>query len=251
MSPTSPDSSAMLHEQAGEYVLGTMPAAQRQAFEAKLRRDEATRAAVQAWEERLLPLTAIVDPVEPSKRLWHRIERSANAYARPAQDHVASSVDRTTERRRFRWLWNSLSLWRTMTAGACATAAVLAIALFQTMNASQSAPQFMVVLVAPEDKAPGWVIQAKTSSEIRLIPLAAAIVPQDKALQFWTKGPGWSGPVSLGLVKSGQSLNIPLESLPPLQEGQLFELTLEPPTGSPISKPTGPIQYIGRAVKVS
>ena len=41
-----------------------------------------------------------------------------------------------------------------------------------------------------------------------------------------------------------------LDMLPPLQPNQLFELTLEPPTGSPIGKPTGPIQFIGRAVKV-
>lgn len=150
-----------------------------------------------------------------------------------------------------RSLWNSLSLWRTMTAGACAAAAILGVALFQAVNVTQPGTQFMVVLVAPENKAPGWVIEAKTSNAIRLIPLAAAVVPQDKALQFWTKGAGWNGPVSLGLVKSGQSLNIPLESLPPLEEGQLFELTLEPPTGSPINKPTGPILYIGRAVKVS
>jgi anti-sigma-K factor RskA len=43
---------------------------------------------------------------------------------------------------------------------------------------------------------------------------------------------------------------VPLDSLPPLQPNQLFELTLEKSTGSPINKPTGPIQFIGRAVKV-
>jgi anti-sigma-K factor RskA len=35
-----------------------------------------------------------------------------------------------------------------------------------------------------------------------------------------------------------------------LEPNQLFELTLEPKTGSPIGKPTGPIQFIGRAVKM-
>ena len=77
-----------------------------------------------------------------------------------------------------------------------------------------------------------------------------AEVPADKALEFWTKADGWSGPVSLGLVQPGQPLQIPLDKLPPLQPNQLFELTLEPPTGSPVGKPTGPIQFIGRAVKV-
>ena len=76
------------------------------------------------------------------------------------------------------------------------------------------------------------------------------MVPQDKSLQFWTKADGWSAPVSLGLVQPGQRLQIPLESLPPLQPNQLFELTLEPAAGSPTGLPTGPIQAIGRAVEV-
>jgi anti-sigma-K factor RskA len=43
---------------------------------------------------------------------------------------------------------------------------------------------------------------------------------------------------------------IPLGKLPPLQPNQLFELTLEPVNGSPTGRPTGPIQFIGRAFKV-
>jgi len=75
-------------------------------------------------------------------------------------------------------------------------------------------------------------------------------VPADKTLQFWTKGEDWQGPVSLGLVKPGQTLSVPLDKLPPLAPNQLFELTLENPGGSKTGKPTGPIQAIGRAVKV-
>ena len=111
-------------------------------------------------------------------------------------------------------------------------------------------PTYLVVLVAPQDKAPGWVIQASNPREIQLIPLGVAEVPADKALEFWTKAEGWQGPVSLGLVKPGQTLSVPLDKLPPLQPDQLFELTLENPNGSPTGKPTGPIQFIGRAVKV-
>ncbi len=56
--------------------------------------------------------------------------------------------------------------------------------------------------------------------------------------------------MSQGLVKPGEPVRIPLDKLPPLEPNQLFELTLEPKTGSPIGKPTGPIQFIGRAVKM-
>ena len=47
-------------------------------------------------------------------------------------------------------------------------------------------------------------------------------------------------------IKSGKKSK--LDKLPLLQAKQLFEL--EPAAGSPIGRATGPIQLIGRAVKV-
>ena len=55
--------------------------------------------------------------------------------------------------------------------------------------------------------------------------------------------------MSLGLIEPGRTINIPLYHLPPLEPDQLFEITLEPYGGSPIGRPTGPVLYIGRAVK--
>jgi anti-sigma-K factor RskA len=245
----SPD----LYQQAGEYVIGTLTAEDRRMLEARLQHDDALRIAVQAWEARMLPLTALVEPATPSARLWRRIERSVEAAAVPAAIVNASEPVRSVrpESSLRRWIaWNSIGLWRFLTAGSLTAAGALAVVLGTRIAAPAPGPQYMVVLVAPQDKAPGWVIQAGLSRQINLIPLGAAVVPQDKALQFWTKGEGWSGPVSLGLVKPGQSVQIPLDKLPPLQPNQLFELTLEPSTGSPIGKPTGPVQFIGRAVKV-
>ena len=40
-----------------------------------------------------------------------------------------------------------------------------------------------------------------------------------------------------------QTLQIPLDKLPPLEPNQLFELTLEGRGGSPTGKPTGPMLY--------
>jgi anti-sigma-K factor RskA len=84
-----------------------------------------------------------------------------------------------------------------------------------------------------------------------LIPVGQTAVPADKTLQFWTKGTTWAAPVSLGLIQPGDTVRVPIDKLPPLEPNQLFELTLEPAGGSPTGKPTGPIQFIGRAVKVT
>ncbi|MCF5722844.1 anti-sigma factor [Pseudomonas syringae] len=217
-----------LDELAGEYVLGTLPAEQRAEVEQRLKHDAELRAAVDAWEQRLLPLTALAEPVPPSANLWQRIERN-----------IATA--------RTHW-WDLLAVWRGLAATGLVTTLVLAALLLTRPPTAD--PTFVVVLVAPQSQAPGWVIQASNNQQIQLIPLGVMEVPADKALQFWTKGDGWQGPVSLGLVKPGQTLSVPLDQLPPLAPNQLFELTLEDSSGSPTGKPTGPIQAIGRAVKV-
>ena len=217
-----------LDELAGEYVLGTLPAEQRAEVEQRLQHDAELRAAVDAWEQRLLPLTALAEPVPPSANLWQRIERN-----------IATA--------RTHW-WDLLAVWRGLAATGLVTTLVLAALLLTRPPTAD--PTFVVVLVAPQSQAPGWVIQASNNQQIQLIPLGVMEVPADKALQFWTKGDGWQGPVSLGLVKPGQTLSVPLDQLPPLAPNQLFELTLEDSSGSPTGKPTGPIQAIGRAVKV-
>ena len=99
----------------------------------------------------------------------------------------------------------------------------------------------------------GWYVVAAT---ILLLLVAAGVrsVPGIMLVPIM-QDTGWerssiSLAVSLGLVKPGQSLEVPLDKLPPLQPNQLFEITLEPYNGSPINRPTGPILFIGRAVKI-
>jgi anti-sigma-K factor RskA len=224
---------------AGEYVLGTLPLAERAQVEQRLTNDAALRAAVDAWEQRLLPLTALAPPEDPSPQLWPRI---ASTLFTPKAIKQAGGWHA--------W-WNSLAFWRILAGGGLATAAALAVTVTMQLQAP-SGPGYLVVLVAPQDKAPGWIVQAsnKNSRDLSLIPLGPTTVPQQKSLQFWTKGKDWGAPVSLGLVQPGQTLKLKLDKLPPMQAEQLFEITLEPQAGSPTGRPTGPILYIGRAVKV-
>lgn len=223
-----------IDELASEYVLGTLPTEQRTEVEQRLATDADLRAAVDAWEQRLLPLTGQAAPATPSVYLWRRIERSLG--------HSATRNSPVS------W-WKRLALWRGL-AGAGIAASLVLATLLLTRTAAINPTAYVVVLVAPQNQAPGWVIQASNTQEIQLIPLGIMEVPADKTLQFWTKGEDWQGPVSLGLVKPGQTLSVPLDKLPPLAPNQLFELTLENPGGSKTGKPTGPIQAIGRAVKV-
>lgn len=237
-------------ELAGEYVLGTLSAARRRELEQRLPGDPDLRAAIQGWQDRLLPLTALAEPVEPSAHLWRRIEISVEQSMAAASPRRAAITQITQITPAKQGWWDSVRFWRGLAGAGFSTAAIMAAVLVVRQGALPTAPQYMVVLVAPQDKAPGWVVQASSTRNLSLIPLGRAEVPAEKSLQFWTKGENWKGPVSLGLVKPGQTVQIPLDKLPPLQPNQLFELTLEPVNGSPTDRPTGPIQFIGRAVKV-
>lgn len=228
-----------LQQLAGEYVLGTLPLDERAAVAQRLANEPALREAIDAWEQRLLPLTALAPPQEPSSQLWPRI--SASLFA-PETVRQAGGWQA--------W-WNNLAFWRILAGGGLTAALVLAVTMtLQTQETT--GPGYLVVLVAPQDKAPGWIVQAgnRGSRDLSLIPLGSTSVPRQKALQFWTKGKDWGAPVSLGLVQPGQTVKMKLDQLPPLQPEQLFEITLEPATGSPTGRPTGPVLYIGRAVKV-
>ncbi len=235
------DSPDNIEELASEYVLGTLSAEHRIEVQKRLAQDAGLRAVVDAWEQRLLALTELAEPQTPTASLWGRIERSLNGIDRRAPQVTATAQP-------ISW-WNLLALWRGL-AGAGLVATLLLATMLLTQTAPVNPTTYLVVLVAPQNQAPGWVIQASNPREIQLIPLGVAQIPTDKALEFWTKADGWQGPVSLGLVKPGQTLSVPLDRLPPLEPNQLFELTLENPNGSPTGKPTGPIQFIGRAVKV-
>jgi len=234
---------------AGEYVLGTLTREARSDVETRLAREPALRAAVQAWEARLHPLVALAEPQEPDPGLWRRIEASLPAQPQPQPQRPAGAM--RTGGRAAGW-WHNLALWRGLAGAGFMAAAVLAAVLVgRAPPTGPTTTQFLVVLVAPQDKSPGWVVQtAEGGRQLSLIPLGSVTVPGDRALQFWTKADDWGAPVSLGLVTPGQTLTVPLGQLPPMEPNQLFELTLEPSTGSPTGRPTGPIQFIGRAVRV-
>lgn len=243
MSDAEPAGPEDRDDEAAEYVLGTLERAQRRDVERRLPLDAALRQAVDVWEARLHGLTALAPPIEPPAALWQRIEQSLG----PAS---TAPTHRTPAASRWQAWWTSLALWRTLAAGGVAAALLLTVRPGWA-PLGDAEPRYVVVLVAPGGQAPGWVVQAHAARELTLTPLARTATPEDRALQFWTKADNWAAPVSLGLVRPGEPLRVRLDQLPALQPNQLFEITLEPPAGSPTGRPTGPIQFIGRAVKLN
>lgn len=270
----SPDDRTAL---AGEYVLGTLTPAEHADVAQRLGEDAALRDEVDAWQARLLPLAARAGhrPLPPT--LWPRIaERLAEAGApspsaqpnarpntHPKEPPAAppTSKPKAATAKPPAW-WRHLGLWQGLSGVAVLTSLTLAQALWQPHGggAMPGAQRYVAVLQNPQNGGNGWVVEVEVAGQgpgrLRLRPVsptgsAAQALPTDRSLQFWTKAPGAAGPQSLGLVTTGAALELPLDRLPDMQSEQLFEITLEPAGGSPLNRPTGPVLFIGRAVRLS
>lgn len=222
---------------AGEYVLGCLPADDMAAGRTLLDDDADWRAAVGAWQDRLLGLAAQAAPVAPSPQLWQRIEQALPAPVAAARKVLAVPP----------W-WQRLTLWQGVSALALAASVWMAV-LLVGRTPEPAGARYLAVLQSPTDRSTGWIVEVQAGGQVRLLPVAdTGPVPAGRSLQFWTKPQGAAGPTSLGLVRAGQSVSLPVSRLPGVGAQQLFEITLEPANGSPLDRPTGPILYVGRTV---
>ena len=225
---------------AGQYVLGTLDAEEKRAFEHAMSQDPSLVSDVQFWTERLMQLSGQLPEVKPSETLWPSIASSIRQASAPVQAPRRKGFD----------LWKA---WAFVSSG---LAVALVALLFQTQTTSNQS-RYIAVLKSP-DNSSEWLVEARQGGDVRLYQLGAMPARNDtsetlesKSLQFWTKPPGAQGPTSLGLVKLGQPLVLPASTLPALMNNQLFEVTLEPAYGSPMNKPTGPILFVGKAVALN
>lgn len=209
---------------AGEYALGTLTAAEAQAVEAAMAGDPALAAQVLDWQRRLAPLTALAAPEAPPPGLWARIEASLNPAPPP--------------RARAPWLTRFWAL------GATAVAAGLAVVVLARQPALPPGPLMTVLLTDRE--APAFLVEAdRRDGEIRLAALNNRPVPEGRVRQLWALPQGATAPTSLGLVPEDGRISVRHADIRP-EPGMLIEITLEPPGGSPIGRPTGPVLFIGR-----
>lgn len=231
---------------AAEYVLGTLDAQDHAALHARLDVDATLRAEVYAWQDRLQPLAARVPPAEPDAALWHQIASRLNAAQAPAPVELAHTTPQPAANDD---LWRQVRRWRATALVGMAASLMLASAL--VLRPADEPVRYITLLQAPDTQLTGWVVESITDDRIRLVPIVAAgAVPAGKTLQFWTKPQGAARPTSLGLVRPGERVDLPVLRSHGVGEQQLFELTLEPEGGSPTGLPTGPILYVGRSVRL-
>ncbi len=220
---------------AGEYVLGLLDGAEKEAFEKRVARDAALDAAVTRWRMRLAPIDATARPVEPSAGLWQRIEEGLEG----ATVRHRAAASRPGLGSRFVQWWDNLWLWRGAAFAGAAIALLLAIGLVAALDRARRQPVMVAVLMTDANIAAA-VVNTFADGRVELLPLQDIPVPSGYALEIWTLWDRALGPRSVGLIDRARAVPLRLDNLP-LGADQLFEITVEPASGSPSGRPTGPI----------
>lgn len=223
---------------AGEYVLGTLSAAERDEAERLLRSDRAFAAEVAMWRRRLDPLDAGLAPAAPPPELWSRIEARMGGGVADAPGGVVVELRR------------KVGIWRTATIAVTALAAALTLALFLGPQLQTPAGEQYVAVLDSAAGPTSIVVGVNTATGVVTAYSVAATAPADRSLELWYIGDGQQ-PRSLGVLDEvGARIAVATADIPDFSlSGALFAVTDEPRGGSPTGDPTGPVVLAGGLVR--
>ncbi len=231
--PTRPDDPAFEEQDellAAEYVLGTLPGAERARVRQRAEVDGAFAALIRTWEARLAPLNDSYDDA-PAPDLLPQIEARlfADLDAAPSQPARRG--------------WFGLG-W----IGAGAISAVLAaVAVFfvLTFTPPGPAPAILQAELSTEDADLRFAARFDSSTGLLEISRAAGdAAPTGQDYELWAID-AEGVPRSLGLLRA------PLEQVQTaLVAGITLAVSLEPEGGSPEPAPTGPVLAVAALAEI-
>jgi anti-sigma-K factor RskA len=230
-------------EDAGEFVLGTLPPDERRMFLRRLAREPDAVEAVQTWQERFAPLALAIPPVQPPVELERRVMEAIGI----APVVPAASND------------NQAARWRLATAAASLVALVAAGLALRPQETTMPVPRVSpnaavqpislrttaVAALSAEGQTPGlFVTYDKVTGRMRVVPVG--LTPDEAhSYELWLIE-GKNAPRPMGLVdaKTGAERSVGTA----MAAGATFAVSREPVGGSPTGAPTGPVLYSGPLV---
>ncbi len=223
-----------LDMRAAEYVLGTLDADERIAFQHEIETDPGVRAAVAEWEKRLAPLASLSPAVAPPADMWSRIERALPQDGADSQENVAKDWRRSAQN------WRRAAIL----SGALAAGLALFVADREILAPRQGGVFFAAVNRGGGQ--PALIVRVDLATQTVYVRPISAETPPGKSLELWMIPKG-EKPRSMGLV-SAASERLPAPKDVPIEKAT-FAVSVEPPGGSPTGAPTGPVVYSGALVK--
>jgi anti-sigma-K factor RskA len=228
-------------ELAADFALGLAEGAALERAERLMETDGLFRALVADWRMRLAEIDATAPERDAPADGWARLEAAIDKPAplRPAVPESAREGFAAS-------LWRSIAFWRPAAFAAALAAVVLGVGLARNIAAGPDRPVYVAVLQTGEGRAAA-VVNAYADGTVTLVPLERIGVPEGRILEVWTLQSREQGPISIGRMDRARTLKLDLSRLSRPDSGHLFEITVEPPGGSPTGRPTGPILMKGLA----
>jgi anti-sigma-K factor RskA len=231
-------------ELAIDYVLGMAEAEDHERALRLIQTDASFRAEVAELREKLGELDRTAPERPPQGLDWAGLERAIDA---PSPAVAASrAAAEASSGGLFASLWRNLGFWRPAAIAAGVASVLLAGGLTRELAKPPQQPVYVAVLQTGEGRAQA-VVNAYADGTVTLVPIDQIGVPQGRILEVWTLQSREQGPVSIGRMDRARTLKLDLKQLKRPDAGHLFEITVEPPGGSPTGRPTGPVLSKGLA----
>lgn len=215
----------------GEYLLGTLRGAARRRFERALREEPRVALRLRHWQEVFAPRYSKLVEVQPSPQSWQRLERELGLA-------------------RYRTPWHRrLGFWRGF---AVTTTAALALAVALQLlqpTAIERAPS-ATPIAQLEGKAEVARVVAALSQDRATLTLSAArpvLAGPAQSYELWLIPVEGGTPLSLAVL-GNLDARVPVAPAHSkrLVPGAKLAITVEPPGGSPVPGPTGPVIVSGQ-----
>ncbi|ESX22073.1 anti-sigma factor [Mesorhizobium sp. M1148] len=218
---------------AAEYVLGVLPADERQIASGRIDAETGFARLVDSWEVNLSPMAAAYAEVEPPATIKPAIDR--RLFSSTAASMTAPSGS----------LWSSLSFWRGLTAAALA-ALVLYVAVPYVRSPVVVPQERLVASLAAEGSDVKYLVVYDASRRDVGLSLVSGERAAGKDFELWMIE-GKNAPVSMGVIPAGQVAHIPVTPAvqQKLAQGAVLAVSVEPTGGSTTGQPTGPVVAAG------
>ena len=218
---------------AAEYVLGVLPADERQIASGRIDAETGFARLVDSWEVHLSPMAAAYADVEPPATVKPAIDR--RLFSSTAASTAAPSGS----------LWASLAFWRGLTAAALA-ALVLYVAVPYVRPPVVVPQERLVASLAADGSDVKYLVVYDAARRDVGLSLVSGERAAGKDFELWMIE-GKNAPVSMGVIPAGQVAHIPVTPAvqQKLAQGAVLAVSVEPTGGSPTGQPTGPVVAAG------
>jgi len=223
---------------AAEYVLGVLPADERQVASRRIDTEPGFARMVDGWEAHLAPMASAYPEIEPPASVKPAIDRRlfTSAAAAPARSSLG--------------IWSSLAFWRGLAAVAVAALAIYVAVPYINPPAALPQARLVASLAADGSDVKYLAVYDPAHHEVGLSHVSGERA-SGKDFELWMIE-GKNPPVSMGVIPVGSTAHIVVSpaAQQKLAQGAVLAVTLEPLGGSPTGIASGPVVAAGALIGI-